>query len=302
MTPDYQYYMKPVLEFLANKEKATTREILDGVVASSVPPEILDDLLPSGRSRAVDRIHWAKTYLHKSGLLESPERAVFKITKRGREALKSGKVINGAYLSQFPEYREFKSRTSRESPGEQAQNDKDDQSKTPEELMSEGHAVLTGTLVDDLKQQLHGVSARYFEQIVLDVLVAMGYGGSIAEAGKALGQSGDGGVDGIIKEDKLGLDVIYLQAKRWENPVGRPVVQAFAGSLAGFRATKGVIITTSKFTKEAVDYTQRIASRIILIDGDELARLMIEYGVGVSLVRSYDIKRLDEDYFDEQAV
>jgi restriction system protein len=195
-----------------------------------------------------------------------------------------------------PEFKEFH-RPSHQVEG-QAETC-DEVSLTPREVMEAGYLELRRGLSQELLERIKSCSPRFFERLVVDLLVAMGYGGSPKEAGEAVGQSGDGGVDGIIREDKLGLDAIYIQAKKWEGTVGRPVVQAFAGSLEGQRARKGVLITTSQFFQDARDYVTRIEKKIVLIEGDELTRLMIDHGVGVAEDASYVIKRLDIDYFDE---
>jgi restriction system protein len=172
--------------------------------------------------------------------------------------------------------------------------------RTPREIMDAGYQEMRRDLSQEIIKRIKSSSPRFFEHLVVELLVAMGYGGSRKDAGEAVGQSGDGGVDGIIKEDRLGLDVIYLQAKRWEGTVGRPTVQAFAGSLEGHRARKGVLITTSQFSPDALDYVTRIEKKIVLIDGDELAKLMIDFGIGVAADAVYEIKRLDTDYFEEE--
>jgi restriction system protein len=197
-----------------------------------------------------------------------------------------------------PEFREFQqpSRHKIENHDESSS----DVIRTPREVMDAGYQEMRRDLSQELLNRIKSSPPRFFEHLVVDLLVAMGYGGSRKDAGEAVGQSGDGGVDGIIKEDKLGLDAIYLQAKRWEGTVGRPVVQAFAGSLEGHRARKGVLITTSQFSPEALDYVTRIVSKIVLIDGEELAKLMIDYGIGVADDVVYEIKRLDTDYFEEE--
>jgi restriction system protein len=200
-----------------------------------------------------------------------------------------------------PEFRDFH-RPPRHG-GDHAESNHDDSNtdlRTPREVLESGYQELRRDLAQELLNSIKNCSPRFFEQLVVDLLVKMGYGGTRKDAGEAVGQSGDGGVDGIIKEDKLGLDAIYLQAKRWENTVGRPIVQAFAGSLDGYRAKKGVLITTSQFSPEAKDYVSRIEKKIVLIDGEELAKLMMDYGIGVATDATYEIKRLDTDYFEEE--
>jgi restriction system protein len=230
--------------------------------------------------------------------MERPARGVLRITDRGRAALNAvpGSIDN-AYLRQFPEFLEFKSRTR--ASGSSA-SESNAEGHTPEELIEAGYLALRSELAQHVQERIAQVSPRFFEQMVVRLLVKMGYGGSLADAGQAVGRSGDDGIDGIIKEDKLGLDVVYLQAKRWANTVGRPEIQAFAGSLMGQSASKGVFITTSRFSNEARDYVRRIDKRIVLIDGEQLAELMIDHGVGVSEAATYVINRLDEDFFAEE--
>jgi len=232
-------------------------------------------------------------------LLSVPERATFEITEAGQKLLKENpnSLTRNDLKERYPEFRDFitpHTKTDHDAPtaviGE----------KTPEELLEEGYLDLHETLVIDLLEIIKSGTPQFFETLVIDLLVKMGYGGSRKDAGEAIGRSGDGGIDGIIKEDKLGLDVIYIQAKRWENTVGRPVVQAFAGSLEGMRAKRGILITTSQFSQDAIAYVERIEKKIVLIDGGTLAKLMIDHNVGVSTVTAYEIKKIDFDYFEEE--
>lgn len=222
-------------------------------------------------------------------------RGEFQITDAGLDVLsQSPPEINIRYLEQFPEFIEFRSRSEQDD--EQA----DEPDQTPEEVLESSYQRLRNELAQDLLERIMDCSPKFFENLVVDLLVAMGYGGSRRDAGQAIGRSGDEGIDGIIKEDRLGLDVVYIQAKRWEGTVGRPVVQAFAGSLEGYRARKGVLITTSRFSQDAIDYVQRIEKRIVLIDGEQLTQLMIDHGIGATEVASYAVKRVDIDYFGEE--
>jgi restriction system protein len=259
------------------------------------------ELLPSGQQPRFDnRTHWARTYLKQAGLLESTGRGRFRISRRGIDVLNTRPDhINVAFLRQFEEFQTFQSRAHRNNQIE-AEQSPVESTETPEERLESSYLALRRGLAQELLQRIMQCSPRFFERLVVELLVAMGYGGSLQDAGKAIGQSGDGGIDGIIKEDRLGLDALYIQAKRWEGTVGRPVVQTFAGSLQGVRARKGVLITTSTFTKEARDYVERIDSKIVLIDGEQLAQYMIDFGIGVNEVATYTIKRIDTDYFDEQ--
>ncbi len=236
--------------------------------------------------------------MKKAGLLESPRRGYLKITSRGLSVLQQNPgEIDIDYLKRFPEFVEF--RLLRKESGVDS-GERDTQSQqTPEEALEAAYLTLRQGLASELLQTIKGCSPAFFERLVVDILVKMGYGGTRRDAGQAVGRSGDEGVDGIIKEDRLGLDIIYVQAKRWDNPVGRPEVQKFAGALQGHRARKGIFITTSAFTKDAEDYASRIDTRIILIDGEALAHLMVDHNVGVSPVASYEVKRIDSDYFTE---
>lgn len=295
--PSYDKYMKPLLELAADGRQHTARESYDAMASSfNLSAEDKLQLIPSGRQRMYqNRIGWARTYLTKAGLLESPARAVFRITDRGRKILQENPPeITASYLRKFPEFVDFKYAAGQEEDdSQQAQTD------TPEESIDQSFRSLDTALADELLALVKSSDPRFFEELVIDLLVAMGYGGSRQDAAQAVGQSGDDGIDGIINEDRLGLDVIYVQAKRWQGPVGRPLVQAFAGSLEGHRARKGVMITTSHFTNDACEYVDRIEKKIVLIDGERLSNLMIEHDIGVSDVATYRIKRIDLDYFPE---
>jgi restriction system protein len=299
--PDYQSMMAPLLAVLADGGERRWADVKDIAATKLAVTDVeREELLPSGRQSTFDnRIGWAATYLSQAGLIERPARGVLRITARGLETLSSaGGAIDNAYLRRFPEFLEFKSRTHVSASPTAGNADTDEQ--TPEDLIEAGYLALRSDLTQQLRDRVAHVSPRFFEQLVVRLLVKMGYGGSLADAGQAVGRSGDDGVDGIIKEDKLGLDVVYLQAKRWTNTVGRPEIQAFAGSLMGQGASKGVFITTSRFSSEARDYVRRIDKRIVLIDGELLAELMIDHGVGVSEAATYVVNRLDEDFFAEE--
>jgi restriction system protein len=230
-----------------------------------------------------------------AGFLQSPKRGISVITQRGLDVLRNEpKRIDRKFLKQYPEYLEKVSRGSNKSNTEQ-----NDSEQTPQEVLEEAYQTLRQELSTELLNQIKAGSSGAFEQIVIDLLLAMGYGGTLQDAGQSLGKAGDEGLDGIIKEDRLGLDVIYVQAKKWENPVSRPEIQKFAGALQGKRARKGVFITTSSFSQGAREYAASIESKIVLIDGRELAEMMIDYGVGVSTGRVYQVKRIDYDYFEE---
>ena len=259
------------------------------------------ELLPSGRQAKFDnRVGWARTYLAKAGLLESTARGKFRITQRGLDVLRSNPTeIDNRFLHQFPEFLEFYNRTSAKESTVSNTTETDHPDQTPEEILDASYLDLRRSLADELLERIKACSPKFFERLVVELVVAMGYGGSRADAGQAIGQSGDDGIDGIINEDRLGLDVIYLQAKRWDGTVGRPTVQAFAGSLEGQRARKGILITTSRFSQDAKEYVTRIEKKIVLIDGERLANLMIDFNIGVTEVTTYTIKKSDLDYFDE---
>lgn len=245
---------------------------------------------------------WARSYLLHAGLLSQPKHAFYQVTERGLQTLAQGlDKIDVKYLKQFPGFQAFIA-PPKPADGGGGTVDPIDPEQNPLEMIEGGYASIRVELATDLINQVKACSPEFFEQLVVDLLVAMGYGGSRADAGHAVGGSGDGGIDGIIKEDRLGLDAVYIQAKRWEGSVGGPVVQAFAGSLMGQKASKGVMITTSHYTKDAQAYVEKIEKKIVLIDGPRLAELMMDFGIGVTEVASYSIKRLDSDYFEADAV
>ena len=301
--PDFQKLMFPLLTILDDEQEHTiiscVQELSDRF---ELTLEERNQKLPSGRQTYIaNRIAWAATHLSKAKLIARTGRGRVRIQSRGLESLRSGtEYIGMKYLDQFPEYQAFRNTTN--APDDKPQLTLDTAETTPVELLETNYAIINGELTESLLEILKKVAPAFFEQVVVDLLVAMGYGGSRADAGQAVGGSGDGGIDGIIKEDQLGLDFVYIQAKRWNGPVSRPIVQAFAGSLEGQRANKGVLITTSHFTQEAIEYVSKIAKRIVLIDGKRLSALMIEHGVGVAEIASYTIKRIDADYFGEYAI
>ncbi len=304
--PDYQSLMLPLLRFAAKKgTEISTSEAVEALAAElGLSDEDLKEMLPSGiQSTFVNRVGWASTYMKKAGLLEATRRGFYRITDRGRDLLKNQpEAINVKLLKQYPEFLEFQ-RLRGTRGGDKTTEPKgtpDLSATTPSEALESAYENLRDELAGELLGRLKKISPSFFERVVVELLVKMGYGGSRADAGKAIGRSGDGGVDGIIKEDKLGLDVVYIQAKRWDNnPVGRPDVMQFAGALQAQRATKGIFITTSRFTDDARRYVSRIGSKIVLIDGEQLTNLMIEYDVGVSTVSLYPVKKVDGDYFEE---
>lgn len=293
---DYQSIMLPLLKFLGDDEVHSKREAVAHLSKYfRLTDEERKELLPSGKQGLFDnRVGWARTYLKKAVLIESVRHGYFKISKRGKDVLSQNpEGIDVKFLEQFPEFIEFK-RGKQPGPIKPTPPD-----INPEESLERAYQELQDNLSSELLQTIKDCSPEFFERLVIDVLIRMGYGGSRKEAGQAMGKIGDGGIDGIIKEDKLGLDIIYIQAKRWDSSASRPEIQKFAGALQGQRARKGIFITTSDFSKNAIDYVRNIDSKIILIDGQRLAELMIEHNVGVSPVASYEIKKIDTDYFIE---
>jgi restriction system protein len=299
--PDYQTLMLPLLRKLADQKTHEMIDLTEELANEfSLTEDERQELLPSGGQRTFhNRAGWARTYMKKAGLLESPERGFSRITQRGLDALAaSPKFIGNKFLAQYPEFQDFQRTDKTKSESESGGADSIP-SKTPREMIEAGANLISHDLATELLSRLSQGTPEFFERSVIDVLLKMGYGGSRKDAGQAVGRSGDGGIDGIIKEDKLGLDVIYVQAKRWEANVGRPTVQAFVGSLEGIRAQRGIIITTSHFSKDAHDYAKGIVKKVVLIDGEQLAQLMIEHDVGVTTEQAYIVKRIDSDYFLE---
>lgn len=299
--PPFQEMFLPFLTFLADGKEHTKQDVakyLEDVFA--LTPDDLGELLTSGKqTKFMNRVSWTKTYFAKALLIEPTTKGHFKITPRGQELLATAPaVLNVRALKQFPEFQNFHQSASSEDKNKSTQSDQLVGDETPEERLEDSYTTLKNELAQTLLQQVLMGSPNFFEQLVVDVLVAMGYGGSRADAGKAIGQSGDEGIDGVIKEDRLGLDLIYLQAKRWTKPVGRPDVQAFVGSLVGKNATKGVMLTTSRFTEEARQYVKHLPQKVVLIDGEELANLMFEFNVGVLPTTTYIVKKLDAEYFE----
>ncbi len=298
--PRYERLMRPLLNFASDGKPHTVAEAFDPIAADIGLSELGKvETLPDGRNRLRHRLEWARTYLKKAGLLTYPRRGAFLITPRGRHMLTTHQEeITNQDLMVFPEFREFKS--SHGEAGQEVAAPVSDE-VDPEEAIENAHVTLRRTIEADLVEKVKAGSPEFMEQLVIDLLVKMGYGGSRKDAGKALGKSGDGGVDGIINEDPLGLDVVYVQAKRWaDNPVGRPDIQRFVGALQGHRARKGVFITTSSFSRDAWDYVSKVDLRIILIDGAKLASLMFDYDIGVTHGKEYVAKKIDADYFLEE--
>jgi len=298
--PDYQSLMLPTLRHYSDGQEHSSRDAVEALAkVLKLSAEDRKEMLPSGQQEVFDnRIGWARTYMKKAGLLDSPRRGYNKITKRGLDVLKTNpERIDIKFLKQYKEFQTFQSLRHSIDDAEQEQEMSE---KTPEELLESAYQRIRADLATDILQRMKSCSPKFFERLVVEVIVKMGYGGNRFDAGRAIGRSGDGGIDGIIKEDKLGLDTIYIQAKRWENTVGRPEVQKFVGALTGQRAKKGLFIITSNFTEEAHIYVSGIDPKIVLIDGETLAQHMIDHGVGVSIVGIFELKRIDSDYFTEE--
>lgn len=300
--PDYQTVMLPLLRFLGDGKEHNIGEVVDSLAGEfHLSSEELEQLLGSGQQTVIrNRAGWAQTYLKKAGLIVATRRGYFRITERGQSVLASKPArIDVKYLEQFPEFVAFRE-LRHERPDETPVPETVPSDATPEEALDAAYGRLRLDLEAELLDQVKSASPAFFERLVVELLVRMGYGGTLRDAGQAVGKSGDGGIDGIIKEDRLGLDVIYIQAKRWDSTVGRPEIQKFAGALQGHRARKGVFITTSSFSADALEFTSRIDSKIVLIDGASLAKHMIDHNVGVSPTRSYEVKKIDSDYFSEE--
>jgi len=288
--------MLPLLKLAGDKNEHSVQEAIDQISKQfNLSDAERNEVLPSGQQRVIDnRTGWARTYMAKAGLLEVPRRSYFKITNEGLRVLaQNPERINNKFLERYPTFLEFHA-TKRE----ESEKPKTEQERTPQEQLEAAHEEMNSVLGHDLLQKVKDSTPQFFEKLVIDLLVAMGYGGSRKDAGEAIGKVDDGGIDGIIREDKLGLDTIYIQAKKWKEPVGRPEIQKFVGALHGKHARKGIFITTSGFGDKATDYVETIDTKVILIGGEMLAKFMIEYNVGVSPEVSYDVKKIDSDYFE----
>ena len=307
--PDFQTLMLPLMKIARDENEHSTSEVIEILAQQfGLSEDDRDELLPSGKQRKFDnRVNWTKTYLQKALLLSSTGRSKFRITERGMTVLKNSPTsINVKFLNQFPEFLTFHTTTnSKEGKSNgttsTSQEMVDQTKQTPQEILEISYQSLRQTLAQELLERIKNNPPKFFESLVVDLLVAMGYGGTRKDAGQAIGQVGDGGIDGIIKEDKLGLDAIYLQAKRWEGTIGGPAVQGFAGALIGKKARKGVFITTSNFSPQARSFASGTENlKIILIDGEQLAQLMIDHDVGVTEESRYVVKKVDLDYFGDE--
>ncbi len=299
--PDFQAIMLPLLQLIQDGREHRLRDTVDTLAnVFGLTEEERLQLLPSQTQRVFDnRVGWSKTHLLKAGVLESTRRSYFKITERGNDLLRTApQQVNMNLLKQFPEYMEFL-KPSNTGNGTEI-TAAIPQVNTPQEVMSGAYEEIRRTTALELLTKVKQCPPAFFEKLVVDLLVKMGYGGSLKDAGNATRLTNDGGIDGIIKEDKLGLDVIYIQAKRWDNqPVGRPDVQSFVGALDGQKASKGVFITTSRFGDNVKEYVKNISKKVVLIDGEQLAYYMMDYEIGVAVEYSYIVKKIDHDYFDE---
>lgn len=306
--PNYQTLMLPVLKCAA--EQAVRVPEIDRRVADQfgLTAAERDEMLPSGRQKVLhNRLHWAKFYLSKAGLIVPAQGRRFVATDSGRELLaRNPDRIDNELLFSYPAFAEFyRGSASSGANADEALQERSAPSvglssdRTPEEQIEAAHAAIHTALKAELLQRIMTNSPSFFEQIIIELLLRMGYGGSHKDAAEQLGRSGDGGIDGVINEDRLGLDRVYIQAKRWENVIGRPEVQAFVGSLVGLGASKGVFVTTSKFSQQAVEFAKHLAQRVVLLDGETLTELMIEHDIGVRMNRAIQFKRIDEDFFSE---
>jgi len=301
--PDFQSVMLPLLKFASDGREHSLQEAVDALAVSfQLTPEEKQELLPSGKQARFDnRVAWSKSYFKQACLVENTRRGYFRITQRGLELLKTNpSYVNKKSLERYPEFLAFQNLRREINSGEDSVIEPT-QNSTPEEVLEDTHRKLNTQLANELLDIVKASTPAFFERLVVSLLVKMGYGGTLADAAASVtGRSGDEGIDGIINEDRLGLDAIYIQAKRWEAVIGRPEIQKFVGALQGQRAHKGVFITTSDFTKEASEYVKNISNKVVLINGFSLARLMIDNNVGVSVAATYAVKKIDSDYFVDE--
>lgn len=299
--PDFQTLMLPFLELTADGEEHTAAELREPLADRyQLTEEERQQKLPSGAAKLFNnRVAWAKIHLERAGLIENTRRGVFRIADAGRRILSEGHDrINLKFLNQFEGHRDFQGLNAESD--HQPNDTVDEQTSTPEEVLESAYQQIKDDLAEQLLMQIRTSSPAFFERLVVELMLQMGYGGATEEAGVVTPLTADEGIDGVINQDALGLEVIYLQAKRWENPVGSPEIQRFVGALHGKRAKKGVFITTSTFTKEARRYVLTIEPKVVLIDGKKLAELMIQFDLGVSTVQTFSVKKVDLDYFIEE--
>ena len=307
MIPNYQEVMLPLLKEIGDGREYFIRDIAEKLtIKFNLTEEEKKEKLPSGSQGIfLSRVGWAKTYLKKAGLLISPKKGTVLITDIGKKVLQENLTkLDNNYLKKFDSFVNFYGRGISNNSEKTIFIPKEtvNDEITPEENLDNSYNEIRNALSEELLEKILNMTPDFFEKLVVDLLVKMGYGGSIEDAGKAIGKTGDEGIDGIIKEDKLGLDMIYVQAKRWkkESTVGRPDIQRFVGALAGQGAKKGVFITTCKFSSDAKNYIPKNDTKVALIDGEELANLMIDYNLGCATEQVYEIKKIDNDYFDEE--
>ncbi|HRI46275.1 MAG TPA: restriction endonuclease [Ignavibacteriaceae bacterium] len=304
--PDFQSLMLPFLKFCSDGKEYSTNDVIGALSKSfSLTEEELKQKLPSGTQNTFyNRVFWTKAHLKMAGLIENTRRSHFTITERGKVLLKSNPpIVNLKLLKTIPEYVAYTEsyKKDKQDKNELVSDEENDTiSLTPEENLETSYQNIRKALVQEILTKIKILPPAFFEKLVVELLVKMGYGGSISDAGRAIGKSGDEGIDGIIKEDRLGLDLIYIQAKRWDGIVGRPEIQKFVGALAGQGAKKGIFITTSNFSKEAFDYAPKNETKIVLINGEQLAEYMIDFDLGVSTISTYLVKKVDSDYFTEE--
>ena len=299
--PKFFEFFGVLLEALKDGETHSAKEVKDIIAQKMNLSEAdISELVPSGRQTTFyNRVNWAKTYLQKAGLVETPQRGNYRITAEGKKALKSGARIDLEYLAHYDTFKDFRS-ISPESDSDSSQEEKNE---SPAEILESAYEQITSALASQLMDEVMRLSPSGFERLVVKLLLSMGYGNGINDAGKVTRLSNDEGIDGIIKEDQLGFSNIYIQAKQWqpEQTIGRPELQKFVGALQGQQAQKGLFITTAKFSSGAVQYTENLSGiKVVLIDGITLTRLMIKHNVGVSVEHIYEIKRVDSDFFSEE--
>lgn len=300
--PDFQSLMLPLLRVASDGQEHSLAEARDALAKEfRLSNPDLEELLPSGRqSKFSNRVAWAKSYLQQAGLLLSPRRGHFQASIRGRDVLKAPPPrIDIKFLDQYPEFVEFRTPKTETEKMPSVAPTSQPESETPEEALEAAHLKMRVGLASELLSRVKAVSPQFFERLVVELLLKMGYGGSRKDAGKAIGRAGDEGIDGVISEDRLGLDMVYLQAKKWDGTVGRPEIQRFVGALHGKRARKGVFITTGTFSSEATAYVDSIDPKVVLIDGRRLAELMIDFELGANTAATYSVKRVDSDYFED---
>jgi restriction system protein len=306
--PDYQSLMLPVLEQSASGE-VRIGDVVDQLARDlNLSEDDLAELIPSGKQTTFsNRVHWAKSYLKQAGLVEATKRAHFRISERGKEVLKSGiDKIDINYLKKFPEFIAFQNRSSGDDVVDGLSSslklEAVDLSQTPDDLMRTTNRAINISLGQDIVDRIIVGTPAFFERVVVSLLLSMGYGGTFAEAGRAIGKAGDDGVDGVIDQDTLGLDRVYIQAKRYQhdNSIGPGAIRDFFGSLDMHKATKGLFVTTSTFTKSAVETADKLGKRIVLIDGRTLAQLMVRFNVGCRVEEVFEFKKIDEEFFEQQ--